>query len=127
MSDASSGESSNTAVAEPPAAKVKVRREKAPAKNKPKPQPPYAVVVLDDDEHTYAYVIETLCRVCGHSTEKAFQLAQEIDHRGRAIVWSGMLEVAELKRDQIRGRGTDFYAATPVTYPLGVVLEPLPG
>lgn len=114
---------------EPPAPKVAARpaRPKTDPREKRKPQPPYAVVVLNDDDHTYPYVVETLCRVCGHSTERAFKLAQEIDQAGRAIVWTGMLEVAELKRDQIRGRGTDFYASIPVTYPLGVVLEPLPG
>jgi hypothetical protein len=34
--------------------------------------------------------------------------------------------VAELKRDQIRGFGTDYYAPKPVTFPLGVTIEPLP-
>jgi hypothetical protein len=35
--------------------------------------------------------------------------------------------VAELKRDQIRGAGTDFYAIKPVRFPLGVLIEPMPG
>ena len=123
---AGQSDQSDTAVAEPPKTQEQPRTKPADPKNKPKFQPPYAVVVLNDDDHTYAYVIETLCRVCGHSTEKAFKLAEEIDKKGRAIVWTGSFEVAELKRDQIRGRGPDFYAALPVTYPLGVTLEPLP-
>ena len=45
---------------------------------------------------------------------------------GRAIVWSGTKEVAELKRDQIREYGPDVYASVKVTFPLGVVIEPLP-
>jgi ATP-dependent Clp protease adaptor protein ClpS len=130
MSDqANENESSSAAVAEPPPkgkAQVKPARPKLDPKDKPQFQPPYAVVVLNDDDHTYAYVIDVLCRFCGHSAEKAFKLAQQVDRTGRAAVWTGSFEVAELKRDQIRGRGPDFYAALPVTYPLGVVLEPLP-
>lgn len=57
---------------------------------------------------------------------KSFQLASEIHVSGRAIVWTGPKEVAELKRDQIRSAGPDLFAAKKVTYPLGVVLEPLP-
>jgi ATP-dependent Clp protease adaptor protein ClpS len=92
---------------------------------KPKIQPPYAVVVVNDDEHTFNYVIETFRKVFKYAVEKCFQLAEEIHIKGRAIVWSGSLEVAELKRDQIISAGTDFYAAKPVTYPLRVELEPM--
>ena len=125
MSDEQKGQS-DTAVVEPPKASAKEKTRPAKPDQKPKYQPPYAVVVLNDDDHTYAYVIDALCKVCRHTAEKAFQLAAEIDKAGRAIVWTGSFEVAELKRDQIRGMGTDFYAMKPVTYPLGVTLEPLP-
>ena len=121
---------SNVAVAEPSEAPAKPaqkpRTKPADPKNKPKFLPPYAVVVLNDDDHTYEYVIETLCKVCGHTVEKAFKLAREIDTAGRAVVWTGSFEVAELKRDQIRGMGPDVYASLPVNYALGVMLEPLP-
>ena len=120
-----SGSEENTAVVEPPPAPKSARPKSAP-RDKPKRQPPYSVVVLNDDDHTYEYVIETLCRFCGHTPEKALKLAQEIDRSGRAVVWTGTLEAAELKRDQIRGMGTDFYARLPVAYPLGVLLEPMP-
>lgn len=93
---------------------------------RPKVQPPFAVIVENDDLHTYAYVIEGLSKVCGHSREKAFSLAVEIDTRGRAVVWSGTKELAELKCEQIRGLGPDYYATQPVTFPLGVYIEPLP-
>ena len=126
MSDANQKDnSSDTAVMEPPP-KVKPAAPKADPRNKPKRQPPYAVIVENDDDHTYEYVILGLCKVCGHSAERAFQLADEIDKNGRAAVWTGSLEVAELKRDQILGLGPDFFARHPVTYPLGVRLEPLP-
>jgi ATP-dependent Clp protease adaptor protein ClpS len=118
----------NSAVAEPPPAPPapKAAAPKVDPKTRPRRQPPYAVVVLNDDDHTYDYVVFGLSKVFGYSTEKSFLLAQTIDLTGRAVVWSGMLEVAELKRDQILGLGPDTWARKPVRYPLGVVLEPLP-
>ncbi|OYV91915.1 MAG: hypothetical protein B7Z73_05250 [Planctomycetia bacterium 21-64-5] len=112
----------NAAVAEP------VQEEaQDTAKRKPKKLPPYAVVVLNDEDHTFPYVIETFMKVFGYDQTKSFQLAQEIHQSGRGIVWTGPKEVAELKRDQIRSAGPDLFASKKVTYPLGVVLEPLPG
>jgi len=96
-----------------------------PSKPKTKRQPQYTVIVLNDDLHTFDYVIEALSRVCGHSLEQAHRLAVEIDSKGLAAVWTGAMEVAELKRDQILGFGPDVYARTPVTFPLGCYIEPL--
>lgn len=90
-----------------------------------KPQPRYAVVVLNDDLHSFAYVIMALAKVFGYSVEKGFQLATEIHTTGRAIVWTGALEHAELKRDQLIGMGPDVFASQPVTFPLGVELDPV--
>jgi ATP-dependent Clp protease adaptor protein ClpS len=117
----------DSAVIAPPApAKPAKEKKPKPADPKPKFQPPYAVVVLNDNDHTFEYVIEGLMRFCGHSAEKAFKLAEQIHRTGRAAVWTGTMEVAELKRDQLRGMGPDFYAKRVVTYPLGVLIEPMP-
>jgi ATP-dependent Clp protease adaptor protein ClpS len=70
--------------------------------------PLYHVVLLDDNEHTYEYVIEMLVRLFGHTTERGYQLACEVDTIGRAIVDTTTMERAELKRDQIRGYGRDW-------------------
>lgn len=95
-------------------------------RSKPKRQPPYAVIVENDDFHTFEYVIEALSKVCGYNRQKALLLAVEIDSQGKAMVWSGTRELAELKCEQIRGMGTDHFAPQPVTFPLGVYIEPLP-
>jgi ATP-dependent Clp protease adaptor protein ClpS len=101
-------------------------RARTDSRNKPKRQPPYAVIVHNDEEHTFLYVIDILMKVCGHPKEKAFVLTNQVHHAGKAVVWSGALEVAELKRDQIRGFGPDFYAEKTVRFPLGVTIEPMP-
>ena len=117
----------NMAVAVESPPESKHRRRKQPADAKPKVQPPYAVVVFNDDLHTFEYVIETFTKVFGYPPEKSCSLALQIHTAGRGIVWSGVLEVAELKRDQLRSAGPDFYAAQKVDFPLNVTIEPLPG
>ena len=107
--------------------KPKQQRRKQPADAKPKVQPPYAVVVLNDDEHSFQYVIDTFMKVFGYPLEKSYSLALQIHTEGKAIVWSGTREVAELKRDQIRSAGPDFYGEKKVDFPLGMTIEPLPG
>ena len=53
-------------------------------------------------------------------------LAVDIHNNDQGIVWSGPKEVAELKRDQIRSAGPDFYAEKKIKTPLAVLIEPLP-
>ncbi len=69
--------------------------------------PPYNVVLLDDDDHSYEYVILMLKRVFGHPVEKGYEMAQEVDATGRVVVATTNLEQAELKRDQIQAFGPD--------------------
>jgi len=103
------------------------RRSKEEATSKTKRQPPYAVIVENDELHTWLYVIEVLQKVFGYDDSKAYLLTSQVHFDGQAVVWSGALELAELKRDQIRGFGPDVYATKPVEFPLGVRIEPLPG
>ncbi len=118
-------EKTAVAVENPP--QVEQERREKPSAARPKRQPPYAVVLLNDDEHTFQYVVETLAKVFGYPLEKCYSLTEQVHHQGRGIVWSGTRELAELKRDQIRSAGPDFHAAKRIEFPLGVIVEPLPG
>ncbi len=69
--------------------------------------PWWNVILLNDDDHTYEYVIEMLGKVFGHPPEKAFQLAVEVDVLGRVIVDTTSKERAELKQEQVHGFGPD--------------------
>lgn len=71
-------------------------------------QPLYNVILLDDDDHSYDYVIEMLADIFGHSKETAFRMASEVDATGRVIVATLALERAEFKRDQIHAYGADW-------------------
>ncbi|WP_010582886.1 ATP-dependent Clp protease adaptor ClpS [Schlesneria paludicola] len=99
-----------------------------PASSKPqaKRQPQYAVIVLNDEFHTFDYVAEALTRICGHSLERSYRLADEIHNTGLAAVWKGSLEVAELKRDQLLDFGPQISSSRTVTFPLCCYIEPLP-
>jgi ATP-dependent Clp protease adaptor protein ClpS len=75
--------------------------------NQTKKLPPYNVVLLNDDDHTYEYVIEMLHKIFAHSFETAFNMAKTVDEHGRVIVLTTHKEKAELKRDQILAYGKD--------------------
>src|SRR3954447_24078985 len=67
----------------------------------------YHVVLLDDDEHTYDYVIEMLQKLFVLSKEAAFRHAIEVDTAGRTIVITCERPQAEFARDQIHAYGAD--------------------
>jgi ATP-dependent Clp protease adaptor protein ClpS len=69
--------------------------------------PPYNVVILNDEEHTYDYVVEMLSKLFGHSLATALELTIRIDTTGRAVVYTTHKEKAELKRDQVLAYGPD--------------------
>ena len=83
------------------------RRLKEKREEKVKKQPPYNVVLLNDDDHTFEYVITMLQQLFGYPREKGFQMAAEVDSTGRVIVLTTTKEHAELKRDQIHAFGKD--------------------
>ena len=69
--------------------------------------PLYNVVLLNDDDHTYEYVIEMLRKLFFHSREQAYQHALEVDTTGRTVVITCGLAEAEFGRDQIHAYGPD--------------------
>jgi len=70
--------------------------------------PQYHVVLLDDNHHSYEYVIEMLMAIFGHDRERAFQMAVIVDTKKRVIVETTFRERAELRRDQIHAYGPDW-------------------
>jgi ATP-dependent Clp protease adaptor protein ClpS len=69
--------------------------------------PVYNVVLLDDAEHTYDYVVEMLQKLFALSIEDAWNHAVEVDNTGRTIVITCELPAAEFGRDQIHAFGAD--------------------
>lgn len=69
--------------------------------------PLYNVVLLDDNEHTYDYVVEMLQKLFLMSEAEAFGHAVEVDTTGRTVVITCELDQAEFARDQIQSYGAD--------------------
>lgn len=67
----------------------------------------YHVILLDDDEHTYDYVIEMLQKLFFLALEDALQHAIEVDNTGRTVVITCEKAEAEFARDQIHSFGAD--------------------
>jgi len=65
------------------------------------------VVLLNDEEHGFEYVIRMLQELFGHDVEKASKITQTVDRDGRAVCLTTHKEHAELKRDQVLAFGRD--------------------
>jgi ATP-dependent Clp protease adaptor protein ClpS len=70
-------------------------------------EPLFHVVLLDDDEHTYEYVIEMLQKLFLIPRSVALEHAVEVDTTGRTIVITCEKPQAEFARDQIQAYGAD--------------------
>lgn len=85
--------------------------------------PLWNVILLDDDHHSYEYVIEMMMRVFRHPLEQGFKIAQRVDTDKRAVCLTAHKELAELKRDQIHGFGRDARIAS-CQGSMSAVIEP---
>jgi len=87
-------------------------------------QPPYNVVLLNDDDHTFEYVIRMLKELFGYPEEKGFQMAEEVHTTGRVIVLTTTKEHAEFKQDQIHAYGPDPYSSRHCAGSMTAIIEP---
>ncbi len=66
----------------------------------------WRVIVLNDNHNTFDHVAHTLARtIPGVSVAKGYAIADVIHNTGRAIVWSGVKETAELYWEQLQQAG----------------------
>ena len=68
----------------------------------------YHVIILNDDEHSYEYVIEMLQVVFAISYSSAVAHTLEADTTGSSIIVTCPLEEAERKRDGVHAYGPDW-------------------
>ena len=71
-----------------------VVRPKEKEQEQTKRQPPYNVVLINDDDHSFEYVIGMLQRLFGYPPEKGYKMAWTVHTEGRVIVltttWLGI-------------------------------------
>src|SRR4051812_31030072 len=82
-----------------PSLQVRVRPKTQDTK--PKPLPLHAVVLHNDPINGFDWVVGQLMKVLRVNGTRAFWLTLKVQLAGRGIIWTGSLEVAELKADQI--------------------------
>jgi ATP-dependent Clp protease adaptor protein ClpS len=63
------------------------------------------LIVFNDDENTFDFVIDTLIKVCGHSPEQAEQCTLIIHYKGKCSVKLGSFNDLKPMRDAITDRG----------------------
>jgi len=103
------------------------KKPRPTTRTRPKLQQPYAVVLHNDSVNGFDYVVGVLRKVFHYGGAKAFWLTLCAHCTGRAVVWSGLLEVAELKADQLRGCGPDpRKMSVPSARSLKATIEQLP-
>jgi ATP-dependent Clp protease adaptor protein ClpS len=91
---------------------------------KVKRQPPYNVILLNDDDHTFDYVIAMMQVLFGYPRERGKQIADEVHNTGRCIVLTTTREHAELKQDQIHAFGPDPFSSRDCKGSMTAVIEP---
>jgi ATP-dependent Clp protease adaptor protein ClpS len=97
---------------------------RAKPEEKTRKMPMYNVVLLDDDYHTFEYVITMLQQLFGYPREKGYQLALEVHTTGRVILLTTTKEHAELKRDQIHAFGGDPLCSKESVGSMTSIIEP---
>jgi ATP-dependent Clp protease adaptor protein ClpS len=103
---------------------VKTREKK---KKQTRRIPPYNVILENDEHHSAEFVVHVLQKALGYAEERAFRLMMQAHTTGKAVVWTGPKEVAELKADQIRSFHETRDQAGAKLGPLGCYIEPAPG
>jgi ATP-dependent Clp protease adaptor protein ClpS len=115
----------DVAVAEPVVTTQTTPKSRETTSSETRRQPPYNVIILNDEEHSFGYVIELLVKLFGHSLTLAETLTWRIHNTGRAIVMTTHKELAELKREQVLAYGPDPVMSISKG-PLGCYIEPAP-
>lgn len=115
----------DTAVAEPIVRTRTRPRSQTDSETDTKRLPPYNVIILNDEEHTFDYVIELLTKLFAHPLATAQEMTWRVHTSGRAVVYTTHKEKAELKRDQVLSYGPDPRMSVSKG-PLGCYIEPAP-
>ena len=73
-----------------------------------KARPSFKVVLFNDEDHTYDYVVDLLTTCCKLKRGQAFRCAVEVDLTGRTIVFYGTEEECTKVSEKINSFGPDF-------------------
>jgi ATP-dependent Clp protease adaptor protein ClpS len=104
-----------------------VTRPREREETKTRRVPPYNVILENDDFHSFEFVVETLMKVLRCDEQRAYVLTLQAHTSGRAVIWTGPKEVAELKCEQVRSVPEVRDSDGAQLGPLACTIEPAPG
>lgn len=90
----------------------------------------WQVILLNDEEHTYEYVIALIQEVFNKDFEEAFDLTHTIDKQGAAVVVTVPKEEAEKYQQKVKSWGADpsmIFSGKMSTGPIQCEIEPVEG
>jgi len=67
----------------------------------------FHLILLDDNDHTYAYVVEMLGRVLGYGKEKAYAIACIVDSEWQAVLETTSYDECSRHQNLIHSYGAD--------------------
>ena len=67
----------------------------------------FHLVLLDDNDHSYEYVVEMLGRVLGYGRNKAFAIACVVDSQGQAVLETASHDQCTRHQRLIHAYGAD--------------------
>lgn len=82
----------------------------------------YDLVILNDDTHTFEYVIALLHDLFGVPRDDGYGMTETIDYRGERVVFTGTWKEVMQKRDEVIAYGPDPRLPNS-TGPLGVQIR----
>ena len=68
----------------------------------------FKVILFNDEDHSYDYVVEILTKICKLTREQSFRCAVEVDLTGRTIVFYGDRDKCVEVSHQINDYGPDY-------------------
>jgi ATP-dependent Clp protease adapter protein ClpS len=63
------------------------------------------VILFNDSVNTFDHVEECLIKICKHEKSKAKKIAKEAHDKGRAVCYTGSMEVCELIAEKMGEKG----------------------
>ena len=67
----------------------------------------YHLILLDDNDHTYEYVVAMLGRIFGYGKDKSFAIAAQVDNGGQSIVETVAYDKALKHQRLVHAYGAD--------------------
>jgi len=85
----------------------------------------FHLILLDDNEHSYHYVIEMLGFIFGYSEEKSWTLARIVDTQGQVIIETASRSICEEHQLRVHNHGSD-HRITSSKGPMSAIIELAP-